>query len=443
MARAAGLRPGPTVDRDTFFEALKLSGVLLCPPARRVYLSPRSAGPRDQHGAAQAPHAPEDGAAEEDPPLNHHGDVVGEHAEGEQAPSPRHRLRDRRAYWGSTMHQMGLICALTLSVITGGFRMDCDPEMGPAPPAFLRNHPSALAEAAFVTEAIAAGVAARTMRACFRDELRCILPLGVAFNSALKRRLIWNGRHVNRHMRKRPFRMETLQREGRALFERSSFGGTLNVSSAYHHVDMAPDAFPYLGFEWEGSFYCSEVLPFGLSSAPWLFTTVMGHSVKFLRYEGNDLIGYLDDLIFASGSARGAVESAQRMIRTLQTFGWLIHPTKCVGTSTAESAFVALGTLVDLATQTYAVPPATISRILHGITSLLSGPPSVGVLAVARLKGRVASTWLATGPATRIRTRAMDSVIASRAGALSRRERRSSWNAAVLLTADCIAELRW
>ena len=341
------------------------------------------------------------------------------------------------------MHQMGLICALTLSVISGGFRMDWDPDTGPAPPAFLRNHPSALAEASFVTDAIAAGIAARTMRACARDELICILPLGVAFNSVLKRRLIWDGRHVNRHLRKRPFRMETLQREGRALFERSTFGGTLNVSSAYHHVDMAPESFPYLGFEWEGSFYCFEVLPFGLSSAPWLFTTVMGHSIKFLRYEGNDLIGYLDDLIFAAGSAGGAVESAQRMIRCLRAFGWLIHPTKCVGTSTAESAFVALGTLVDLATQTYAVPPATVSRILHGISTLLTGPPSVGIRTAARLKGLVASTWLATGPATRVRTRAMDSVIASRAGALTRRERRSSWNAAVLLTADCLAALRW
>jgi hypothetical protein len=341
------------------------------------------------------------------------------------------------------MHQMGLICALTLSVLTGGFRMDWDPDMGPAPPTFLRNHPSALAEAAFVTEAIAAGTAARTMRACSRDELLCILPLGVAINSALKRRLIWDGRHVNRHLRKRPFRMETLQSEGRALFERSAFGGTLDISSAYHHLDMAPEAFPYLGFEWDGSFYCFEVLPFGLSSAPWLFTTVMGHCVRFLRFEGNDLIGFLDDLIFASGSARTAVESAQRMLRILRAFGWLIHPTKCVGTSTAESAFVALGTLVDLAAQTYAVTPATLSRILHGVSTLLTGPPSVGVRSVARLKGLIASTWLATGSATRVRTRAMDAVITSRAGALSRRERRSSWNAVVLLTEDCVAELRW
>ncbi len=94
------------------------------------------------------------------------------------------------------MHQMGLVCALTLSVITGGFRgMDWDPDRRPAPPAFLGNHPSsALAEAAFVSGAIASGIAARTMRACSRDELICILPLGVAINSAMKRRLIWDHR---------------------------------------------------------------------------------------------------------------------------------------------------------------------------------------------------------------------------------------------------------
>jgi hypothetical protein len=116
--------------------------------------------------------------------------LAGEHREGEHTPSPRHRLRDQQAYWGTTVHQMGLVCALTLSVITGGFRMDWDPDRGPAPPAFLRNHPSALVEAAFVSGAIASGIAARTVWPCSCDELICILPLGVAINSALKRRLI-------------------------------------------------------------------------------------------------------------------------------------------------------------------------------------------------------------------------------------------------------------
>ena len=121
---------------------------------------------------------------------------------------------------------------------------------------------------------------------CPCGDLRCMLPLGVAINAAGKLRLIWYGRHVNRHLPKRKFRMETLQREGHALFERSAWDGTVDLSSAYHHVPMAPDATAYLGVEWKGTFYKFEVLPFSLSHAPWLFTKMMGHCARFLRSPG-------------------------------------------------------------------------------------------------------------------------------------------------------------
>ena len=112
------------------------------------------------------------------------------------------------------------------------------------------------------------------MRVCDAAKLHCILPLGVAVNSAGKPRLIWDGRHVNRHLPRYKFRMETLQREGRALFERSLWGGTLDLSSAYHHVEIHPESTTYLGFEWGGVFHRFVVLPFGISTAPWLFTKV-------------------------------------------------------------------------------------------------------------------------------------------------------------------------
>ena len=323
--------------------------------------------------------------------------------------------------------------------------MDWDPALGEAPPIFLQNHPSAWAESAFVTTAIAEGVAACTMRVCARSDLICILPLGVAFNSAGKRRLIWDGRHVNKNLRKRKFKMETLQREGRTLFERSHFGGTADISSAYHHIEMAESAQPFLGFEWNGVFYCFNVLPFGLSSAPWLFTTIMSHSIRFIRYTGGDVISFLDDCIFGGTTAHGTVAAAHRMLGILREFGWLIHPTKCVGTSSAVQAFVALGTLVDLATHTYSVPPATLTRLREGLTALITGPARVGVRSVARVKGLLTSTWVATGVATRIRTREMDRVIASRPSPSgpSRRERRAAWGALVTLSAECLAELTW
>lgn len=186
----------------------------------------------------------------------------------------------------ATMRQIGFVCALTLSVINSGFRLEWDPALGPPPRRWLRNHPSAHEHAAFVSEKVAEGVGLGTMVRCNRADLHCVLPLGVAINAVGKLRLIWDGRHVNRHLPKRKFRMETLQREGRALFERSAWGGTVDLSSAYHHVHMAADASTYLGFEWHGCFYRFVVLPFGLSHAPWLFTKIMGHCARFLRSPG-------------------------------------------------------------------------------------------------------------------------------------------------------------
>ena len=82
-------------------------------------------------------------------------------------------------------------------------------------------------------------------------------------------------------------------------------------------------------------FYCFDVLPFGLSSAPWLFTTVMGHCASAPGYTVSDLTCCSDNEIFGAGSARRPCS---------QSIGWLIRPTKCVGVSSAVQVFTALGT---------------------------------------------------------------------------------------------------
>ncbi len=109
----------------------------------------------------------------------------GEPAPG-PSPSPLGRLRAHRPYWLATMHQIGAVRALTLSVLSDGYRLDWHPSMGTPPRCWLRNHPSASAHATFVAEKIAEGVAAGTMHVSSAAELHCILAgsLGVAVNSA-------------------------------------------------------------------------------------------------------------------------------------------------------------------------------------------------------------------------------------------------------------------
>ncbi len=171
----------------------------------------------------------------------------------------------------------------------------------------------------------------------------------------------------------------------------------------------------------------------------------MVHPVRFLRSIGVELLAYLDDLIFAHATPREALAAAQKMLHDLARFGWLVHPTKCTGTTVALSSFVALGTVVCLATQpeTYSVHPAMVARILEQASSLVPGSSSVPVRILARLKGCITSTWVATGLSIRFRTREMDSVIASRQAPRSTGHFATSrsWAAHVSLTAPCLDEI--
>jgi hypothetical protein len=184
-----------------------------------------------------------------------------------------------------------------------------------------------------VLEAIAEGVAAGVMRPCWREALICILPLQVAFNSTGKRRPVWDGSHVNKHLPDAPFRMETLQREGMDLFEGAGWGGTVDISSAYHHIHMHEDSTPFLGFEWEGSYYFFTVLTFRLSTAPRIFTLVMSHYVRFLRSVGVELLSYrdLDDLIFAHATPRGRSPRPRKWCTSSPASGGRYTPRNALG----------------------------------------------------------------------------------------------------------------
>jgi hypothetical protein len=56
-------------------------------------------------------------------------DLAGNPAGHPAAPDEllRTRLSSRRPYWLATMRQIGTICALTLSILSAGYRLEWDP----------------------------------------------------------------------------------------------------------------------------------------------------------------------------------------------------------------------------------------------------------------------------------------------------------------------------
>ena len=75
---------------------------------------------------------------------------------------------------------------------------------------------------------------------------------------------------------------------------------SFDLKSAYHHIDICEEHRKFLSFKWTSSdgvtkFYEFKVLPFGLCSAPYVFTKVLRQLVKYWRGRGNLTLMYLDD----------------------------------------------------------------------------------------------------------------------------------------------------
>ena len=82
------------------------------------------------------------------------------------------------------------------------------------------------------------------------------------------------------------------------LIQREDWMIKLDLKDAYLQVPVHEAHQCFLQFAWEGKQYKFQCLPFGLSSAPRVFTKLLKPVVGLLRQIGLRLIIYLDDMLF-------------------------------------------------------------------------------------------------------------------------------------------------
>ncbi|CAJ0933402.1 unnamed protein product [Ranitomeya imitator] len=96
---------------------------------------------------------------------------------------------------------------------------------------------------------------------------------------------------------------------------------SVDIRDAYLHVPICVRHQRFLRFTIQGHHYQFTALPFGLASAPRVFTKLMA----ILRSKGILVIPYLDDLLIKGPSRRDCSQSLQLTLDTLLRVCWIIN----------------------------------------------------------------------------------------------------------------------
>jgi len=141
-----------------------------------------------------------------------------------------------------------------------------------------------------------------------------VSPLGVVPKPySDKLHLVVNMRYANEHLVKRFFEFEGLSYIV-DMVEKEDYTVSYDLVLGPYHVPLHPDLRRFVGLEWRGKYYQCYCLPYGLSTAPSVFSKFIRELVMHWRARGINILPYLDDLFFL---LTGFV-ACRRMVRMVE-----------------------------------------------------------------------------------------------------------------------------
>ena len=315
------------------------------------------------------------------------------------------RLRENIQYW----EDIG--CNETiLQVIREGYRI---PFLTTPPSTFLKNNRSAVEHSSFVTKAIQELLDTGRIKEVETPPV-VVNPLSVSSKNG-KERLILDLRHVNKHVYKQKIKfddwkvMEQFLKEGGYVF-------SFDIKQGYHHVDMHPESIPYLGFSWEINgvtrYFVFLVLPFGLTSAPFIFTKLVRVLVKMWRGQGVRICVFIDDGLGAKGNYPIAKMDANLVRHSLECSGFVANVEKSHWEPSQELTW--LGFTVNLALGTIRTSEERVKSLVSALSYVSQKLPFTSARKLANLTGKIMSTKWVLGDITHLKTRHLYRVIDSR-----------------------------
>ena len=142
-----------------------------------------------------------------------------------------------------------------------------------------------------------------------------------------EKRFIFNLKKLNKFIDTPHFKIENL-RTALKLLSKNCYMATIDLKDGYFHIPIRKKDRKYLRFIFEGTLYEFNVLPFGLSPAPCVFTKLIKPVVHYLRSKGLCSVVYIDDFLLISEDLTGCEENVRATIELLEYLGFIINKKK-------------------------------------------------------------------------------------------------------------------
>ena len=275
---------------------------------------------------------------------------------------------------------------------------------------FLNNNRSALSNMSFVMDSINDLLCGNRIQRRYTRPL-VVNPLTVAGKSGEKQRLVLDLREVNRHIFKTTFAMEDLK-TAIQIFYPNYVMFKCDLKAGYHHIDILEEHQQYLGFSVKinniDCFYTFSVLPFGLSSAGFVFTEVVRSACIAMRKRGLKVIFYLDDALCVCRDEREATQQAGIFVDILKSAGFIINYEKSC--FIPSHTIIWLGLQINLTEGYIGVPVEKLKAIMIHLRDINLNK-KLTFRRMASIVGKLCALHLALGDVVYLKTKYMQKAI--------------------------------
>jgi hypothetical protein len=246
-------------------------------------------------------------------------------------------------------------------------------------------------------------------------------------------RPIFNLKELNHFIPYEHFKMEGVHL-ALDLIRHNSWFTKLDLKDAYMSVLMSPGVRKFLKFRWQSRLYQYRTCPFGLASAPRMFTKLLKPVCAVLRRLGVQMVIYLDDMIFVNDDPVLLTIQTKSAVWLLQRLGFVINWEKSQLSPVQVIDF--LGFQLDSVTLKVSLPMEKVLDIQLSCVDLIRRK-TVSARELAAVLGKLVAAVRAIVPGPlHYRKLQMCQTQALLRGS-------QNYDTKLTLTKECIEELHW